>query len=183
MMGTTTLRDFLSDGGRLNFEVHRDLVNALSTASTWSADDRADRAVKARYDYDTLADGGELYQDRHLTSGQRAEGAQASRFLAEYLEGWPDPALDQMIHAALPEPLALHLEAQSRPHRIKVGEPDSDGYWSCDNCGATFGVGEAEALLISDRIGHSSLRRDIVICRDCVMIAASALSGTESTGI
>ena len=180
-MGTTPLRDHLSAGGRLSFEVHRDLVDALSAASSWSADERADRAVKARYDYDTLADGGEMYQGRHLTPDQRAEVAQALRFLAEYLEDWPDTGLDQMIQAALPGPLALHLEALTRPHRIEVGEPKCDGYWSCDNCGTTFGAGEAEALMISDRPGYSSLHRDIAICRDCVMIAALRLSGTAGT--
>ena len=182
-MGITSLRNFLSAGGRLNFDVHRDLVDALSTASSCSADDRADRAVKARYDYDTLADGGEVHPGRHLTPDQRAEAAQASRFLAEYLEDWPDPQLDELIHGALPGPLALHLEARLRPHRIEVEAPECDGYWSCDNCGATFAAGAADALVIGDRVEHSKVHRDIVICRDCVMIAASRLSGSASPGI
>jgi hypothetical protein len=167
----------------LNFDVYRDLIDATSSASSWSDDERADRALKARYAFDTLADGGDLYGRGHLTPEQRAESAQAHRFLAEYLEAWPDPELDELIHAALPEPLALHLEAQTRPHQIHLGEPECDGYWSCDNCGATFNAGEADAMLITDRVGHSRLPADIVICRDCVLIAAAALSGTGDEGI
>jgi len=178
-----SLTEFLSAGGRLHFDVHRELIDAVSAASTWTDDERADRATKARYDYNTLADGGEIQQGRHLTPEQRTEAAQASRFVAEYLEAWPDPATDRLIHAALPEPLSVHLEARTRPHRTRIGEPDCNGYWSCDNCGATFAAGEAEALLISDRAGHSRLHRDIALCRDCVVIAAAALGGTDSGGI
>ena len=180
---TTTLRTYLSAGGRLNFDVHRELIDAMSTAPSWTADEREDRAMKARYADDTLVDGGDVYGQGHLTPGQRAEAVQANGFLAEYLDDWPDPGLDRMIQDALPEPLALHLEAQIRPHRIHVGPPECDDYWSCDNCGATFAAGEADALLVTDRVGHSRLAADIVICRDCVMIAASALSGASDDGL
>lgn len=177
-MVTKTLREVLEGGGRLNFEVHRGLIDAM--ASPMSPDQRADRAVVARYEFDTLADGGDPHPDRHLTPGQRAEAIQAAGFLADYLEAEPDPELDRMIHAALPEPLALHLEAQTLPHRMHVGVPPG-GYWSCDNCGATFETSEAEALLITDRPGSSRLHRDIVFCVECVMVAATALRGDSDT--
>ena len=118
--------------------------------------------------------GGDPHPDRHLTSWQRVEATQSAEFLADYLEADPDPELDRMIQAALPEPLALHLEAQTLPHRMHVGVPAS-GYWSCDNCGATFETSEAKALLITDRPGYSSLHRGIVFCGGCVTEAAALL--------
>ena len=179
-MAPTTLRDHLQAGGRLHFDAHRDLIDALSCAGSWTDDHRADRALTARYDADTLADGGELYQGRHLIQEQRAETAQAQGFLADYLETYPDPELDSMIHAALPGPPSLHLEAQARPHQVHVGAPDGDDTWSCDNCGATVAGGDASAMLITDRPGHSQLHRDIVICRGCVTAVADSLA-TDTT--
>lgn len=175
-MATTSLRDHLTSGGRLSFDAHRDLIEAVASASRTSDAARANRAATARYDVDTLSDGGELYQGRRLTPGQRDEAVQAQRFLAEYLEAWPDPELDAMISAALPEPLSLHLEAQARPHQVHVGEPECDGVWSCDNCGGSFAAGETSAMLITDRPGHSRLHRDIVICRECVLATAASLA-------
>ncbi|MFN8052544.1 MAG: hypothetical protein U0Q22_13950 [Acidimicrobiales bacterium] len=175
---TETLREYLTGGGRLNFDVHRSLVDAM--ASPMSSDARADLAVVARYEFDTFADGGDPRPDRHLTPEQHAEAAQAAGFLADYLEADPDPELDRMIQAAFPEPLARHLEAQTSPHRMHVGRPDG-AYWSCDNCGATFGSGEASALVVTDRPGYSSLHRDIVFCAECVADAASEMDGEHSS--
>lgn len=174
---TETLRQYLAGGGRLNFDVHRGLIDAMR--SPMSTDQRADRAAVARYEADTLGDGGDPRPGRHLTSGQLVEVAQATRFLADYLEGQSDPELDEMIQAALPAPLAVHLEGQTLPHRMQVGAP-SGGYWSCDNCGATFETHEAKALLITDRPGYSSLHRDIVICGGCVAEAAASLRDQPS---
>lgn len=181
-MAPTTLREHLQAGGRLNFYAHSDLVDACSTAGSWSADQRADRALTARYDADTLADGGELYRGHRLTPEQRAETAQAQRFLADYLEAFPDPELDTMVHAAFPQPLALHLEAQTRPHQMRVGRPDADDPWACDNCGARFAAGDASAMIITDRPGHSKLHRDIVICSVCVVAAAASLAADSTDG-
>jgi len=169
---TETLRVYLERGGRLNVDVHRSLIEAMT--SPLSADQRGDRAVAARYEFDTLSDGGDPQPERHLTPGQRLDAVQATGFLADYLEGGPDPELDQMIRAALPLPLELHLDAQTVPHRIRVGVPDG-GSWSCDNCRATSEAIGARALLISDRPGASSLHRDIVICAECVAAAAETL--------
>lgn len=169
---TETLQEYLAAGGRLNFDVDRELIDA--TASPMSDDERADRAVKARYDHETLLDGGEPVPGRHLTDAQRAEITRATGFLADYLESAPDPELDKLIHAALPEPLALHLEDLTVPHRIHVGRPGGV-FWSCDSCGATFEAADDRALMITDRPGHSSLHRDIVVCADCVRAAAAEL--------
>lgn len=170
---TEHLREYLVRGGRLNFDVHRSLIDAMTSPT--SSDRRADRAVVARYEFETLADGGDPQPDRHLTSGQRTEVTQAAGFLADYLEADPDPELDRLIQAALPVPLARHLEAQTSPHRMHVGVPGG-AFWSCDNCGATFETSETNALLVSDRPGYSSLHRDIVFCADCITAAATELA-------
>jgi len=180
-MAPTTLRTHLQAGGRLHFDTHRDLIDARSAAASWTADHRADRVLTARYDADTLTDGGEAHPGHHLTPEERTETAQAQRFLAEYLESFPDPELDALIQAAIPEPLSLHLETQARAHQVHIGPPDGNGFWSCDNCGATFATGGASAMLITDRPGHSKLHRDIVICSACVAAAAESLAA-DSTG-
>lgn len=172
---TEHLREYLDRGGRLNFEVHRCLIDAMT--SPMSSDQRADQAVVARYEFETLADGGDPRPDRHLTPDQRAEVAQAAGFLADYLDADPDPELDRRIQEALPAPLALHLEAQTLPHRMHVGVPDG-GYWSCDNCGATFDTNETKALLITDRPGYSSLHRDIAFCAECVAAVSTEMAAT-----
>lgn len=180
-MAPTTLREHLQAGGRLRLDVDRDLIDAFSCAGSWTADHRANRALAAQYDAETLTDGGELHQGHHLTLEQRTETAQAQRFLAEYLEAFPDPELHRLIHGALPRPLTLHLEAQIRPHRVHVGPPDGEDFWSCDSCGATFAAGGASAMLITDRPGYSKLHSEIVICSDCVD-AASELLAAGATG-
>lgn len=175
-MPPTTLREHLRSGGHLHFDTDRDLIDAFSSAGSWTPDQRAGRALTARYDADTLTDGGEHYLGRHLTPEQRIETAQAQRFLADYLDAFPDAELDTMIRAALPEPLSLHLEARKRPHRVYVGQPEGEEFWSCDGCGATFAVGETFAMLITDQPGYSRLHRDIVICVGCVEAVAASLA-------
>ena len=118
--------------------------------------------------------------DRHLTADQRTEVTQAAGFLADYLEAEPDQELDRLIQAALPAPLARHLESQTVPHRMHVGVPEGP-FWSCDNCGATYDSLEKNALLVSDRPGYSSLHRDIVFCAACVTVAAVELSDHAET--
>lgn len=175
---TEHLREYLGRGGRLNFDVHRSLVDAMTSPLT--PDGRADRAVVARYEYETLTDGGDPQPDRHLTADQRTEVTQAAGFLADYLEAEPDQELDRLIQAALPAPLARHLESQTVPHRMHVGVPEGP-FWSCDNCGATYDSLEKNALLVSDRPGYSSLHRDIVFCAACVTVAAVELSDHAET--
>lgn len=173
-----TLREYLEGGGRLHVDVHRGVIAAMT--SPMATADRADQAVVARYEFDTLSDGGDPRPDRRLNPAQRVEATQAAGFLADYLQGAPDPELDRMIQAALPAPLALHLEAQTLPHRMHVGVPDGD-FSSCDNCGSTLETNGAKALLISDRAGYSILHCDIAFCAGCVTSVAHDLGNASSS--
>ena len=116
-----TLREYLSAGGRLNPEVHHDLIAAVS--SSLSPDQRADKAAVARYEHETFADGGDPHPGRFLTAGQRDEAEQAAGFLADYLEADSDPELDRLVNAAISEPPALHLEAKDPPHHMNTDTP------------------------------------------------------------
>lgn len=50
-----------------------------------------------------------------------------------------------------------------------------DGWWYCDNCGASFDEGEQEAVVVTEREGYSNLDYEIEYCFDCIGLVAEVV--------
>lgn len=94
-------------------------------------------------------------------------------------EVYDDPTLAEPLAAALPAELVAEHEADwdkwRRPHPLEVRTPET--WWTCQCCGASFDEGEAVAVVIGERPGHSDgvLDYPIRYCADCVALVAEIL--------
>ena len=99
-------------------------------------------------------------------------------------EIYEDPELAERLKEALPDDIRAKFEYEAdawrRSHPIEIKVPDV--WWHCNNCGATFDEGEAEAVVITDREsdhpGHSSLDYHIEYCFDCIRMVAEVIGQT-----
>lgn len=98
---------------------------------------------------------------------------------AELLE---DPTLAEPLAAALPAELVAEHETDwdrwRRPHPLEVRTPET--WWSCQSCGASFEEGQAEAVVIGQREGHSDwLDYPLTFCGPCIALVASIVQPGE----
>lgn len=175
------LRDFLTDGGQFAsmqeagclLETMCDMAGGMPPAMlTFRIGLHRDNA--ATEPYELRFDNGDCNPDALVWA--ESDWQRSNAWSADYMEAFPDPALDELVIAAMPRRLREiapeEIDKRRRCHPITVGEHEHN--WSCDNCGEAHDGGDGSVRLsVGWREGYSELEAPIDFCRACI---ASALA-------
>lgn len=185
-----SLREFLDAGGDLTDpgvpmkQIREDLFHQLRLSPRSV---REESAMCYRYYAEELLAGREIMPAFTLLPGAPPRVPQqklvtAFSWLADlYEDSLGSGELARRATANLPEILVREGEQDfdlwRRPHPLTVEMPPE--WWQCQSCGVCFDQGQAEALCIGERPGHSDdLPYEVYFCAPCVRMAADAMGPT-----